>query len=190
MKNLVSSLFKLTASSALLIPALASAHSSILEKEVHASVMTDHSASYLTIQVPHGCKDEADNHYPTKGIVIRFPNSDADIASGTFFANATPVSSYYGIRTKTEKRMITVGEEVQELDQVTELAIVDINIPYGATFKAEFKGKPILKEGEVSGELKFDIIQYCPNGTIAEWSVANGKAAHITVVPAAESSHH
>jgi len=190
MKKLVSSLFKLTASSVLLIPALASAHSSILEDEVHASVMSDHSSSYLTIQVPHGCSDAEGNHFPTKGVVIKFPTSQADIDAGTFFANATPVTSYYGIRTKTETRMIPVEGVVEERDQVVEIAIVDINIPYKSTFKAEFKGKPILKDGEMTGELMFDIIQYCSNDTMAEWSVANDKAAHVTVVPADAHSMH
>jgi len=169
-----------------LVPQLVSAHSSILESEVTASVMTDHSASYLTIQVPHGCRDEAENQYPTKGLVIKFPNSQAHIDSGNFFANVAPISSYFGVRTKTEKRTI----DGEELDQITEIAITDINIPYGSVFKAElFKGKPILKAGEASAELNFDIIQYCPNGTTAEWSVANGKAAHVTVKQAEASDH-
>lgn len=186
MKKLATSLLKLTAISALLVPALASAHSSIVESEVTANVMTDHAANYLTIQVPHGCRDENDNQYPTKGIVIKFPNSQADIDSGTFLANVSPVSSFYGIRTKTEKRTID-GEEV---DQVTELAITDVNIPYKSVFKTEIiRAKTILKEGEESAELKFDIIQYCPKGLTSEWTVANDKAAHIMVLKAEEDGH-
>jgi len=186
MKKLATSLLKLTAISALLVPALASAHSSIVESEVTANVMTDHGANYLTIQVPHGCRDENDNQYPTKGIVIKLPNSQADIDSGTFLANASPVSSFYGIRTKTEKRTID-GEEV---DQVTELAITDVNIPYKSVFKTEIiRAKTILKEGEESAELKFDIIQYCPMGLTAEWTIENGKAGSVTVIKAEPTDH-
>ena len=183
MKN---TLLSLAIASTALISQSVAAHSSILEKEVYASSMTDHSASYLTFQVPHGCKDEAGNPYPTKGIIIKIPNTQADIDSGNFFANVAPVSSYYGVQTKTEKRTID-GEEV---DQVTEIAITDLHIPYKSTFKQQlFKGKPILAEGAESAVLQFDIIQYCPNGTTAEWTVANGKAAKTTVMPAPVTDH-
>jgi len=179
-------LLSLAMAGAFLAPQVVSAHSSILEKEVTASVMTDHSSSYLTIQVPHGCKDEAENEYPTKALIIKFPNSQADIDSGNFFANVAPVASYYGVRTKTEKRTIN-GEES---DQVTEIAITGLNVPYKSTFKAElFRGKPILKEGLEEAELNFDIIQYCPNGTTAAWTVENGKAGHVTVKKAEVSEH-
>ncbi len=168
-----------------------SAHSSIVEDYI-----VEGERAYLTIQVPHGCKNEAGEEQMTNGIVIKMPNSQTDIDAGWAFTSVAPVMSYVKEqRTKTIQVNMANSEGVVEpTDMVSEIALLHLHLPYKWVLKAEFRGRaPMLPEGETEKELSFDIIQYCPDNTTAEWSAANGKAATVKVVKAPEGeevAHH
>lgn len=166
------------------------AHSSIVEETI-----VEGERAYLTIQVPHGCTNETGDKFMTNGVIIKMPNSQAEIDAGWAFTSVAPVLSHVKEqRTKT----ITVQAAnhdgvVEATDMVSEIALLHLHLPYTWVLKAEFRGKaPMLPEGVTEKELNFDIIQYCPEGTTAEWTEENGKAASVTVIKAAEgeTSHH
>jgi uncharacterized protein YcnI len=166
------------------------AHSSIVEQTI-----VEGERAYLTIQVPHGCKNDAGDKKMTNGIIIKMPNSQEEIDAGWAFTSVAPVQSYVKEqRTKTVSvQMANRDGVVEATDIVSEIALLHLHLPYSWVLKAQFRGRaPMLPEGEMEKELNFDIVQYCPDGTTAEWTMANGKAAHVTVVkaPEGEAAHH
>jgi len=166
------------------------AHSSIVEESI-----VEGERAYLTIQVPHGCKNEAGDELMTNGIIIKMPNSQANIDANWAFTSVAPVLSYVKEqRTKTISVQAANHDGVVEAtDMVSEIALLHLHLPYKWVLKAEFRGRaPMLPDGVMEKELKFDIIQYCPEGTTAEWTEANGKAASVMVVKAEEGAmaHH
>jgi len=166
-------LLGLSIAGALLASQMVSAHSSIVEKEI-----IEGQRAYLTIQVPHGCHGN-----PTKKISINMPNTQDDLDSEWAFTSVQPVLSWYKIKTETDKMS----------EQVNAINISGITLPSAYVLKAEFRGRaPVLPHGVESQKLYFDIIQYCTDNTVSEWTVENGKAASVTVVKAPEGhdGHH
>ncbi|MGR8930117.1 MAG: DUF1775 domain-containing protein [Gammaproteobacteria bacterium] len=162
----------ISAATAFLAPQFVSAHSTIVEKEI-----TEGTATYLTIQVPHGCGD-----LPTKKIDINMAGPQDDDPADWKFTHVQPVLSWYQIK--------TTADEVT--DEVDSIHISGISLPSHYVLKAEFRGKaPLLHEGVDSKKLYFDIVQHCTNNSLAEWTVANGKAASVLVTkaPAGDSGH-
>lgn len=161
----------ISAATAFLAPQLVSAHSTIVEKEI-----IEGSTTYLTIQVPHGCGD-----YPTKKIDINMVEPQGDDPADWKFTSVQPVLSWYQIKTDTNK--VT--------DEVESIRISGISLPAHYVLKAEFRGKaPHLPDNEDSKELYFDIVQHCTNNTVSEWTVENGKAAHVSVIKGVVAPHH
>lgn len=151
------------AATAFMAPQLVSAHSSIVEKEI-----IEGKTTYLTIQVPHGCDD-----HPTKKIDINMVQPQDGDPEDWVFTHVQPVLSWYKIKTSTN----------ETTDEVDSIKISGINLPSHYVFKAEFRGKaPLLPAGEESKKLYFDIVQHCTHNTVSEWTVANGKAASVTVI--------
>ncbi len=172
-------LLSLAIASTALISQSVAAHSSIIEKEI-----TEGASSYLTVQVPHGCKDEAGNAFPTKGLIIKMPNTEADVTAEWALTSVAPSLSWYKQRVKTRSFDTTnhSGDAVT-VDLVEAIAVTDIDLPSPWVLKVEFRAKaPMLPAGETTKDLYFDVIQYCPGGLTSEWTVANGKAPHVAVV--------
>ena len=154
----------LSVATALFAPQLASAHSSIIEKEI-----IEDERTYLTIQVPHGCGE-----LPTKKITIKM-NTQDDFDEDFAFTKIQPVLSWYKTKAKIDKAT----------DEVKSIKIEGIKLPSHYVLKAQFRGKaPILPEGVESQKLYFDIIQECNKHTFSEWTVENGRAASVTVIKA------
>jgi len=168
--------------------ATASAHSSIIEKEI-----VENKTAYLTIQVPHGC-----GHLPTKKITINIPNSQGALDDRQAFIGVRPVLSWYKLGTDSHDVLVETidrqtGEangEWQESNEVNSITISGISLPTDYVLKAQFRGKAtLLPEGVDSQKISFDIIQTCTNNKTSEWTVENGKAASVTVIKAPEGNH-
>jgi uncharacterized protein YcnI len=161
----------LTAVATLMASQFATAHSSIVEKEI-----VEGQRTYLTIQVPHGCGDN-----PTKKIAINMVQPQAGDPDDWMFTGVQPVISWYKTKTKTNDMS---GE-------VESIRISGISVPTHYVFKAEFRGRaPLLPHGEESKTLYFDIIQKCTDNTVSEWTVENGRAASVLVVKGEDAGHH
>lgn len=179
--KLKQTLLGLSVAGALVAPQFASAHSSIIEKEI-----IENQTSYLTIQVPHGC-----GHYPTKKITVKIPNSQEALDERQAFIGVKPVLSWYKLRTDShdvtvEKIDRNTGDiTLSESNEVNSITISGISLPSDHVLKAQFRGKAtLLPEGVDSQKIYFDIIQTCTNNETSEWTVENGKAASVTVIKA------
>ena len=151
---------------ALFMPQLASAHSSIVEKEIIEGERT-----YLTVQVPHGCGEES-----TKEITI-YMNSHSDADPEWALSSISPVMSWYD----TETGVDDGGREF--------VKISGFDLPTHYVLKTEFRGRaPTLPKGEKAKDLNFDIIQDCGDSITSEWTVENGRAASVTVIKASGNS--
>ena len=156
--------------------ATASAHSTIIEKEI----IEDQNA-YLTIQIPHGC-----GHNPTKKITVNIPNSQDAIDNNQAFLGVKPVLSWYKLSTDSHDVLV---EGIVE-NEVNSITISGISLPSDYVLKAQFRGKAtLLPPGVDSQKIYFDIIQTCTNNETSEWTVENDRAASVTVVKAPEGNH-
>jgi len=164
--------------------ATASAHSSIIEKEI-----IENQTAYLTIQVPHGC-----GHHPTKKITINIPNSQDALDDRQAFIGVRPVLSWYKLSTDSQDVIVesidrhTGDISLKDSNEVSSITISGISLPTDYVLKAQFRGKAtLLPENVEKQDISFDIIQTCTNNTTAEWT--GDRAASVTVIKAPEGHH-
>ena len=136
----------------LLLPQLASAHSSFVQKEI-----VEGTSNYLTLQIPHGCGAN-----PTKKVIIEMANGpEVDFA----FQRIKPVLSWYKIKTEYGDVVPFESHGLHTTD-LREMVIGGISLPTNFVLKAEFRGKAPLLENLPEGDeakINLKVTQVCTN---------------------------
>lgn len=188
-------IFKTAAVCALLVAGNAAAHIGIARENVFA--LGDGTREYLEgksatldIQLPHDCKNESGDHFPTTDVVVIFPNAEnlsADFMTMERNGTAHGANAMMGIKARVSanwKRVKVMkgtvgafyshGEQTEDIRAVKWLrGKVDNDHYDNLQIKTKF---PKIDPASCIGSLKIKIpaIQYCRRGYKIAWIGTEG----------------